>query len=109
VHLTTQSGIYGTIMAIIATLSLVLPASIIYKHNTTMRGAITGLAVGGVICLACCIGANLIVTPIYMGATTQTVIDMIMPALLPFTALKIAINCVVCALVYKPIAKALGN
>ena len=88
---------------------MVLPASLVYKHDTSFKGAIKGLIIGAIICLVCCIGANLIVTPIYMGATTQTVIDMIMPALLPFNALKIAINCVVCALVYKPIAKALGN
>lgn len=108
VHLTTQSGIYGTVMAIIATLSLVLPASIIYKHNTTMRGAITGLAVGGVICLACCIGANLVITPIYMGAPTEAVVAMIVPTLLPFNVLKILINCVATVLVYKPLSKALG-
>jgi riboflavin transporter FmnP len=107
-HFATESGLYGVIMAIIATLSLVLPASIIYKHNTTMRGAITGLAVGGVICLACCIGANLVITPIHMGAPTEAVVAMIVPTLLPFNVLKILINCVATVLVYKPLSKALG-
>ena len=37
VHLATESGIYGTIMAIIATLTLVLPASLIYQRNTHSR------------------------------------------------------------------------
>ncbi len=108
-HIATESGIYGMIMAIIATLSLVLPASLVYKRNTTFKGALVGMGVGAVVCLACCILANLIITPIYMGAPTQTVIDMIVPVLLPFNVLKIAINCVVTALVYKPVAKALGN
>ena len=58
VHLATQSGIYGTFMAIIATLSLVLPASLVYQRNTTMRGAITGMVVGAVVCLVCCILAT---------------------------------------------------
>lgn len=105
----TQSGVYGMMMAIIATLSLVLPASLVYKRNTTLKGAIAGMAVGAVVCITCCILANLIVTPIYMGAPTQTVIDMIVPVLLPFNVAKIAINCVATALVYKPITKALGN
>lgn len=105
----TQSGVYGMIMAIIATLSLVLPASLIYKRNTTFKGAVIGMCVGAVVCLACCIGANLIITPIYMGAPTQVVVDMIVPALLPFNVIKIAINCVATALVYKPLTKALGN
>jgi riboflavin transporter FmnP len=108
-HIATQSGIYGMVMAIIATLSLVLPASLVYKRNTTFQGALIGMGVGAVICLTCCIGANVIITPIYMGAPTQTVIDMIVPALLPFNAAKIAINCIVTALVYKPITKAIGN
>ena len=109
VHLATESGVYGTIMAIIATLSLVLPAALVYQGNTTMRGAITGLVVGGVICLACCILANTVVTPIYMGAPREAVIGMIVPTLLPFNALKITLNCVITALVYKPISKALES
>ncbi len=108
-HIATQSGIYGMVMAIIATLSLVLPASLVYKRNTTFRGALVGMGVGAVVCLVCCIAANVVITPIYMGAPAQVVIDMIVPTLLPFNLAKIAINCVVCALVYKPVTKALGN
>ena len=108
-HIATQSGLYGMVMAIIATLSLVLPASLVYRRNTTFKGALIGMGVGAIVCLICCIGANIVITPIYMGAPTQTVIDMIVPALLPFNAAKIAINCVACALIYKPVTKALGN
>ena len=108
-HMATASGLYGMVMAIIATLSLVLPASLVYKRSTTFKGAILGMCVGGVVCLVCCILANLIVTPIYMGVPTQAVVEMIVPALLPFNLIKIIINCVVTALVYKPVTKALGN
>ena len=108
-HIATQSGLYGMVMAIIATLSLVLPASLVYRRNTTFKGALIGMSVGAIVCLICCIAANIVITPIYMGAPTQTVIDMIVPALLPFNAAKIAINCVACALIYKPVTKALGN
>lgn len=105
----TETGIYGVIMAILATLSLVLPSSLVYKRNTTFKGALIGMGVGAVVCLVCCILANLIVTPIYMGAPVESVIDMIVPVLLPFNVLKIAINCVITAAVYKPITKVLGN
>ena len=37
-HIATDGGIYGMVMAIIATLSLVLPASLVYKHNMTFAG-----------------------------------------------------------------------
>ena len=108
-HIATSSGIYGMIMAIVATLTLVLPASLIYKRNTTLKGALIGMCVGALVCLACCIAANLVITPIFMGSTTEDVVNMIVPALLPFNVAKIAINCIVTALIYKPITKALGN
>ena len=106
-HFATESGLYGVIMAIIATLSLVLPASLIYQRDTSMRGALISMGVGAVVCLVCCILANIVVTPIYMGAPREAVIAMIVPTLIPFNALKIAINCAVTALVYKPVSKAL--
>ena len=109
VHLATQSGVYGALMAIIATLSLVLPASLVYQRNTSFKGAITGMVVGGVVCLAVVIAANIVITPLYMGAPRETVIGMIVPALLPFNLLKVIINCVVTALVYKPLSKALQD
>lgn len=109
VHLATQSGVYGALMAIIATLSLVLPASLVYQCNTSFKGAITGMVVGGVVCLAVVLAANIVITPLYMGAPRETVIGMIVPALLPFNLLKVVINCVVTALVYKPLSKALQD
>ena len=109
VHLATQSGVYGAFMAIIATLSLVLPASLIYQRMTSFKGAIIGMLVGGIICLAVVIGANIVVTPLYMGAPREAVIAMIVPTLLPFNVIKIVLNCVITALVYKPLSKALQD
>ena len=109
VHLATQSGMYGAFMAIVATLSLVLPASIVYQRKTSFAGAVAGMAIGAIICLVTVIVANIIVTPLYMGAPRETVIGMIVPVLLPFNVIKIAINCVVTALVYKPLSMALQD
>lgn len=109
VHVATASGFYGALMAIIATLSLVWPASLIYQRITSFKGALIGMGVGAVVCLAATIGANLIVTPLFMGAPRETVVAMIVPTLLPFNVIKIAINCVVTALVYKPLSKALQD
>jgi riboflavin transporter FmnP len=108
-HIATASGFWGMLMAIIATLSMVLPASLVYKHDTTMRGAIIGMVIGAVVSVLLCIVANIIVTPIYAHMSTQAVIALIVPALLPFNALKVVINAVVTTLVYKPVTKALGN
>ena len=109
VHLATQSGIYGAFMAIVATLSLVLPASLIYQRAMSFKGALVGMAVGAVVCLVVTIAANIVVTPLYMGAPRETVIGMIVPVLLPFNLIKVALNCVITALVYKPLSKALQD
>jgi riboflavin transporter FmnP len=108
-HIATASGFWGMLMAIIATLAMVLPASLVYKRDTTMRGAIVGMVIGAVVSVLLCIVANIIVTPIYAHMSTQAVIALIVPALLPFNVLKVVINAVVTTLVYKPVTKALGN
>ena len=108
VHLATMSGVYGTIMAILATFTLVMPASLIYSHNRSLRGAILGLVVGAVVCLVACIVGNILITPLYMDISVQGVIDTIVPILLPFNLAKIAINCVVTVLIYKPVTKVLS-
>ena len=97
------------VMAMLATFSLVMPASLIYQKHTTMKGAIAGMVVGAVVSVLCCIVGNLIVTPIYAGMTTEQVAALIVPALLPFNAAKVLINCVVCGLIYKPVTKALAD
>lgn len=108
-HIATASGFWGMLMAIIATLAMVLPASLVYKRDTTMRGAIVGMVIGAVVSVLLCIVANIIVTPIYAHMSTQAVIALIVPALLPFNVLKVVINAVVTTLVYKPVTKVLGN
>lgn len=108
-HIATASGFWGMLMAIVATLSMVLPASLVYKRDTTMRGAIVGMAIGAVASVLLCIVANIIVTPIYAHMSASAVVALIVPALLPFNLLKVVINAVVTTLVYKPVTKALGN
>lgn len=108
-HIATASGFWGMVMAMLATFSLVMPASLIYQKHTTMKGAIAGMVAGAIVSVLCCIVGNLIVTPIYAGMTTEQVAALIVPALLPFNVAKVLINCVVCGLIYKPVTKALTD
>lgn len=110
VHLATSSGVYGVVMAMLATVSLVVPAALIYKRNTTLKGAVIGMVVGGIICIAACIAGNLIITPLFSPTLSlDDVIGLILPALLPFNIIKIILNCVLTGLIYKPVSKAFGN
>ena len=63
------------------------------------------MVVGAVTALAACVLGNIVVTPLYTAVSTADVIAMIVPILLPFNALKIVINCVVTALIQKPISQ----
>ena len=107
-HLATESGLYGTVMAVLATFALVMPAALVYRRSRTARGMALGMVAGGVVCLVACILGNLLITPLYMGVGADVVVGMIVPALLPFNVAKIVINCVVAAIAYKPVAKAMG-
>ena len=52
---------------------------------------------------------NIIVTPFYAHMTTAQVVALIVPALLPFNALKFTIHGVVTFLIYKPISNLLNR
>lgn len=98
-------NVWGHLMAIVAGMALCVPAAIIARRVGGTRGLIAGMVVGAVIALATCIGGNIVVTPLYTAVSTADVIAMIVPILLPFNALKIVINCVVTALIQKPISQ----
>ncbi len=98
-------NVWGHLMAIVAGVALCVPAAIIARRVGGPRGLIAGMVVGAVIALATCIGGNIVVTPLYTAVSTADVIAMIVPILLPFNALKIVINCVVTALIQKPISQ----
>ena len=95
-HLTTESGIYGTLMAILATLTYVLPVScVVYNHVEKTKQLIPALIIGSVVSVVACILGNLVVTPIYTGMSVEAVESLILPALLPFNVVKVVINSVI--------------
>ena len=106
-HLFTNP--WGTLMAVLVALALSVPASLIYKKNKTRKGALIGIIVGAVVALAVAIVGNIIVTPFYAHMTTAQVVALIVPALLPFNALKFTIHGVVTSLIYKPISNLLNR
>ena len=95
-------------MAVLVALALSVPASLIYKKNKTRKGALIGIIVGAVVALASH-RRHIIVTPFYAHMTTAQVVALIVPALLPFNALKFTIHGVVTFLIYKPISNLLNR
>ena len=100
---------YGTIMAILVAEAHVIPAALIYRRNQTRTGAIVGIVVGAVVAIVAAIVGNIIITPLYTPTTMADVVGLIVPVLLPFNALKAALNSVVTVLVYKSISQIVGQ
>ena len=104
IHGLMMGDLPGTIMNIISMLGFLLPAAFIYKRNHTFKGAIIGLAVGIVCTIICALLGNLVITPWYTGMPLQAIIDLILPVLLPFNALKAVLNAIITAAVYKGVS-----
>lgn len=96
-------GLYGIIMHIIATSTLVLVAGTIYSSGKSKKRAIIGLGCGVLAMALVMVVANLIITPLFMGVTVQAVWSL-MPFIILFNVLKAGINGVVTFIVYKRIS-----
>ncbi len=103
VTVSAASGIYGILMHIIATSALVITAGVIYKRKKTKKRAVIALISGVVAMTVVMIGANLIITPLFMGVPVAVVWDL-MPFIAGFNAIKAGINGLVTFLVYKRIS-----
>lgn len=106
-HLFTNP--WGALMAILVALALSVPAAFIYRRKRTRAGAVIGMLVGAALAVVVAIFGNLVITPIYTGWPVSEVAALIVPALLPFNILKMAIHGVVTFLIYRPISNLLDK
>ena len=98
-------NVWGHLMAIVAGVALCVPAALVARRVQGPRGLALGMALGAACSLVACVIGNIIVTPLYTAVSVSDVIAMIVPILLPFNAIKIALNCVVTVLVSRPVAQ----
>ena len=86
--ITGQGGPYGALMNFLATGTLVYVASQIYYLYRTKKGAILGMILGTFAMTLIMVPANLIITPLYLGVNREIVVNMLIPAIVPFNLLK---------------------
>lgn len=103
VTVSAASGLYGIIMHVISTSVLVLVSGLIYKYNKTRKGAVIALLCGVAAMTLVMIGANMIITPLFMGVP-RNIVWSLMPFISGFNAIKAGINSVVTFLLYKRIS-----
>ena len=103
------SGVYGLIMHIIATGTYVLVAGNIYTKKKTRGRAVIALVSGTLAMTVVMIGANLVVTPMFMGMPASAIVDYLIPVIIPFNLLKAGINGLVTFVLYKPLSRVIHN
>lgn len=99
-----SSGIIGILMHIFATGSFVLLAGNIYRLKKTRVQEVFALIAGSAIMVVTMCIWNIIFTPIFMGVPRSTVVQMLIPAIIPFNLLKAGFNSVLTFLVYEAIS-----
>lgn len=102
--ITGEGGPWGVLMHFLATGSYVVLAGFLYQRHRTKNGAITSLIVAPLFMTAIMAGANLLITPLYMGVEREVVKGMLLPAIVPFNILKGVINGAITLLIYKRIS-----
>ncbi|MPN17689.1 hypothetical protein SDC9_165044 [bioreactor metagenome] len=105
VTVSSASGLYGILMHIIATSSLVITASLIYRARHTRVGAALGLVCGTLMMGGVMMVANHFITPVFTGWPVEAVDAMLLPVILPFNLAKAGINSVVTFAVYKLVSR----
>lgn len=101
------TGIWGCIMNIVSSCSFACTAAFIYKKKHSLSGAILALFCGW----SCQVGImmvwNYIIAQIYMGYPREAIVELLLPAFLPFNLIKGGLNAAITMLLYKPIVTAL--
>lgn len=104
----SESGPWGALMNIIATLSFSGIAAAIYHRKRTTKGAVLSL-VCAVLSLTVVMALwNLVVTPIYTGFPRAEIVKL-MPVIIPFNLIKGGVNAALIIILYKPIKSALAG
>ena len=104
----SQNGIIGFIMHVIASGVMLFVSGIIFSiFEKAKKGKVTlfiglalGLILGGLLMTAVMIPLNVIFTPMITPTPRAAVIDMIFPVIVPFNLIKAGINCVVTYILY---------
>lgn len=101
------TGAIGALMNFLSSAVFSVTAALIYKKKKDMLGALIGLIAASAVTTVFMLGWNYLITPLYMGIAREVVATMLLPAFLPFNAVKYLISSGLTLLVYKPVVNAL--
>lgn len=94
----------GALMNVIMAVCYVLPAALIYRKFHTFKGAIAGFAVSCVTVLIGALIANLTVGVWFWYGSTDAIMPLLLPAVVPFNLAKAILNSVLTMVIYKAVS-----
>lgn len=103
----STTGPIGLAMNVLSSALFVCPAAWVYQKKRTFQGALWGLILGAVLMTGGMVLWNWLITPLYMEVPRKAVVEMLLPAFLPFNALKAGLNAALTILLYKSVVTAL--
>lgn len=98
----------GAVMNMLVVTAFVVPSSVIWRRSGSWGGRVAALVAGAVSMVAFAILGNLAITPAWLGVPLDAVVALILPVLLPFNAIKAALNAVLAAAVFRAARPLLG-
>ena len=103
----SDTGFYGWLMNFLGSLSFIMPVSLLYAWRKKLPMAMLGLGVS-IICMTFVMMiANLYITPLYLGVSRDTVVELIPTLLFPFNLTKAVLNAGIVLVLYKPVSQSL--
>lgn len=106
----SKGGFWGMIMHFLATGSMILILSAIYRRRPTNKSLIVGLVMAALTLVAVMIPMNLVITPLFMpGMSARDVLPMIVPILLPFNLMKGLLHGLIVFSLYKATMNSWGK
>jgi len=103
ITVSASSGIIGIIMHIFATGSFVLIAGNIYNMKKSRLQLAIALIAGIIVMVVTMSLWNIIFTPIFMGVPRSAVMEMLVPAIIPFNLFKAGVNSFITFLLYETV------
>ena len=101
------TGIWGCMMNIISSCSFACTATWIYQRKHKLSGTILGLFGGWGCQVAVMTLWNYLIAPIYMGYPREAIVELLIPAFIPFNLIKGGLNAAITMLLYKPVVTVL--
>lgn len=105
----SENGPLGFLMNVISSCTFACTAALVHKRRRTRSGAAAGLLLGWGCMVPIMLLWNVLAAPAYMGVSRRAVVELLLPAFLPFNLIKGGLNAAASLLLYRPATAALSR